>query len=153
MRSKLETYAKECSNLKKENAEFKKLSENLQKQTEDNLVKSECVSVSNDSVQFTQDKSKSRPRVRSTSPSSRLPENSDDFVSQLLSRKDRDQESCSSKDSEMSEQRKQGTSSGRGSIDGGLSTSKMEDPLIQQKLFAVKVKLEEAQKTIQAERE
>lgn len=164
LRSKLESSVKEVTVLKRERLELTTDMESLKKQSEtyQNNEKergSICSSGSHKSGISDLDNA-------AASSSSLTAENiqelnkatvgaaappADDFVSKLLSRKEnsKDVESSSSGHSEKSEKRKH-RSEKRQQLEGSSPT---EDTLARQKVNMVEMKLEEAQKTIQGERE
>ena len=69
------------------------------------------------------------------------------FLDKLLSKKERDHDSCS----EKSEQRSRGK--GRKNAVDVVSTASPDDPLVQERVKMLQMKLDEALKTLQGERE
>ena len=142
LRAKLESTVKESANLKRERHELGMQLEALRKQLESyqNLEKernSVCSSGSHKSGHGS-DHEPSQEQDKGVG---------EDFVSKLLSKKDRDLDSTSSRDSDKSEKRR-AKKSGDNSPASGL-----EDSVVKQKMSMLQLKLDETHKTIQIERE
>ena len=151
LRGKLDTFVKDCATLKKEKEEAQTYVDTLKLQldacgdTKTQMGSSETKN--NVSSEDASGSNQTTGAINNTASAGKLPDaKSEDFMCELLARQEKDRDSVSSKDaSEKSEKKKPSKK---------LSDSSPTDnPILQQKVATLTLKYDEAQKTIQAERE